>query len=891
MITQNSALVTVDSNINATAEVDENPVNPELNPVNGSEDANSRNIYFNYSATLELKPFSISENHWKEWVEGSRIDPAIAVLNLQSLKPAQVREALRWKGLPRKGGWKVQSSASEFFIVKPDEPMMDSSTGKPRKYETPKRESVAQDVLLLEMPDPDYWDKVRNSYETVYIVEGAKKAAAMLSLGYPTVALPGVWGFGTKRDSSNFKSKLGKARDLHPGLKALTKSGRRFVVLFDADIADNQMIRLAARDLGQSLTERGSACFIANIPESCQAKGIDDVLVQYGAEAVGEITKSVQEFTEWLEFHFSEQEKCPPHSEAAETLRKHLEGRVVYLPSSDCFYSYNDLTGCWMPVTTVEMRKFVSDIIKSYVYTGGVTAPYINHVMDLLKGELNDKDWGTSEGLKNFTNGVLDVKTMDLLPHSSDLHILDIPDIAYSKDSVCPVFDEFLSFALRENSDAIKFLWAYIRAIITRSYNLQSFLELDGEGGTGKSVLMEVLNMIAGERNTGETSLPRLEGGKFEMYNLIDKALILIRDSDKFQGDSPILKSLTGNDKIPLEAKYKQSDGVGRRFEGMVVIASNYPIKFASDSSAIFRRRRIIKFDRIVRKERREDLNIVDKLKKELPGIINKALRMSAEEMELVIKHPKQHAPTVYNWSRAQLVDTDPLAAWADECLVLDADARLQVGNAESTGVNQWAYSDSRAFPNYVKFCADRGYKHVAVNKFTTTLFSQVVKQLELPVTAGKTNGRSIIKGLRLRNDLDRCPNLISGEEWEDKTGESLQPEFTPETAEYSEACLSEIIHEGDSENLTPEEIQAEDVATVAMKLLQTSNQEEVQRFADMLEKAASKKSVIQCEKILGHIVKVLTPAKLEAVFALLKDEDKAFVRTIAQKQKIQVSI
>jgi hypothetical protein len=104
-------------------------------------------------------------------------------------------------------------------------------------------------------------------------VEGAKKAAALLSVGVPAVALPGIWN-GCPKDANGRPA-------LHPDLAALPLAGRPAWVLFDRSDRPDPDEPKAARRLGGLLKKAGAIDVRVGICPG-PGKGADDHLVSGG---------------------------------------------------------------------------------------------------------------------------------------------------------------------------------------------------------------------------------------------------------------------------------------------------------------------------------------------------------------------------------------------------------------------------------------------------------------------------------------------------------------------------------------------------------------------------------------------------------------------------------
>ena len=119
----------------------------------------------------------------------------------------------------RSGGWIFEGYLG--VSVKPDSPRK-SAEGKIIKYESPRgagnqqlfvprvsiriaseiarKFGVVRDlnpVLAPAAEDTEFWNGFLSTGLPLIITEGAKKAAACVSAGYPAIALNGIWGWGT----------------------------------------------------------------------------------------------------------------------------------------------------------------------------------------------------------------------------------------------------------------------------------------------------------------------------------------------------------------------------------------------------------------------------------------------------------------------------------------------------------------------------------------------------------------------------------------------------------------------------------------------------------------------------------------------------------------------
>ena len=165
-------------------------------------------------------------------------------------------------------GWGVQGidpttglPCDEAFQFKSDTPRL-KDNGNPLKYESPS--GMAATPLFLQNPsNVSFWvETFATPAITIYITEGAKKAAYLMTLGLAAISIPGVTN-GQKQGH------------LHPLLKALATVGRKVAIVFDGDWRQKEGVAMAMDTLGRLFAAEGSVVKIVDIPRGAE-KGIDD---------------------------------------------------------------------------------------------------------------------------------------------------------------------------------------------------------------------------------------------------------------------------------------------------------------------------------------------------------------------------------------------------------------------------------------------------------------------------------------------------------------------------------------------------------------------------------------------------------------------------------------
>jgi hypothetical protein len=274
---------------------------------------------------------TLIERHRAEIVEGSGVSEAIARLNFWTIEdPLEADKLLnrntktRWKHsghlVPAWAVTGVDPKTGESFgkgaQLKPDTSV--EIDGKAQKYIGITGEP--SEPLFLDNGELDYWKTVLGDRMIpLFITEGAKKAACLLTLGHAAISLPGVW-------NAQLKGRL------KTSIKQFCGTGRTAYLCFDSDQVSNPKVQAALDQLGRLLSAKG--CVVSVVAWDSQHKGIDDLRVQVGADAVHDAIASALTFEEWRDSLKTETEAKPPRQTAADFLLT-LAKQARYFHTSD----------------------------------------------------------------------------------------------------------------------------------------------------------------------------------------------------------------------------------------------------------------------------------------------------------------------------------------------------------------------------------------------------------------------------------------------------------------------------------------------------------------------------------------------------------------------------
>lgn len=472
----------------------------------------------------------------------------------------------------------------------------------------------------------------------------------------------------------------------------------------------------------------------------------------------------------------------PAPSAVANILVEHYRDKVAWNVQTQEFYRYASVCeGLW----SVEPIEYITQAVTSELDASGASdiyrAGYIRDVLELLKAKLAVRRWDDADGLLPMKNGVLDLKTMKLSTHAPGYKLRWQLPYSYDPSATCPNIQDWLLETQDNDPMRVEVLRAYLKAVVCGRSDLQRFLEIVGSGGSGKSTYTRLAIALVGLENTCTTELKHLENSRFETANIYGKRLIVVTDSERYGGSVSVLKALTGQDPVRFEQKHKQA-GTGFVSQAMVILAANETIQSNDYTSGLERRRLTVPFLKQVPPHLRRDLLTINhagvsgEFISELPGLLNWVLGMPDERVKNLVANTALSVPSLDKWRLEALVESNPMAEWADEHLVLVPGVRTYIGVADrittsqgsaETGYTQETYyrnSDKWLYPSYVQYCSRTGSRPVSMRRFSGLLEDLFCVQLKLNIHKYRDKDGNYFEGVTIRGaGCEHLPRLVMG--------------------------------------------------------------------------------------------------------------------------------
>lgn len=238
--------------------------------------------------------------------------------------------------------------------------------------------------------------------------------------------------------------------------------------------------------------------------------------------------------------------------------------------------------------------------------------------------ELDADPW-----LLNCMNGILDLRTGELLPHRQDSFVTKLAPYDYDPNAQCPTWLQFLDVIFEGNQHLIDYMQRAVGYACTGVIREQCLFFLHGIGSNGKSTFLNVIQDVLGDyaRDTPTESLmvknnegisndiARLKGARF--------VTAVEAEADKRMAES-LVKRLTGGDTIT--ARFMRQEFFQFRGTFKIFLAANHKPGVRGTDDGIWRRIKMIPF--LVRiPDNKQDAELPDKLRAEAEGILAWAVR------------------------------------------------------------------------------------------------------------------------------------------------------------------------------------------------------------------------------------------------------------------------
>lgn len=273
------------------------------------------------------------------------------------------------------------------------------------------------------------------------------------------------------------------------------------------------------------------------------------------------------------------------------------------------------------------------------------TASQMSNRIEAVKKIVNDRIYVSPKALNAgvnelcVANGMLNLRTGAMRPHSAADLNTKITDIPYDPKATCPTWLDYLQRALKGNQEVIDYVQRAIGYTLTGRTDDQIFFICDGSGSTGKSTFINTMQRLMGDYYCKVATRTFLEGGFKKSASDATPDLVKLpgargvfcseaKPDDFF--DLERIKEFTGDTQMNVRALFKAEESfvpVGKLW----MFLNDLPQFKNTGDGSMLRRIVRIRFNQIFANKGEQHWvpgamakmpNLAKRLEKEMPGIL-----------------------------------------------------------------------------------------------------------------------------------------------------------------------------------------------------------------------------------------------------------------------------
>lgn len=375
--------------------------------------------------------------------------------------------------------------------------------------------------------------------------------------------------------------------------------------------------------------------------------------------------------------------------------------------------------GCYKPYAD----EMIKGVIKKYIEDYDESLLHMRDVNEVFQQLITDLHFvssdtiNTDENLINFSNGLLDIETMELKPHSPEvLSTIQLPCEWTGNDTETPTFDAFLDTLSAGDKEIQELLMEFIGVCISnvKGWRMKKALFMVGPGDTGKSQLKSLTELLLGKGNYVAIDLGEIEA-RFGTGNIYGKRLAGSSDMSFMTVDElKTFKKCTGGDS--LFAEFKGQNGFEFVYNGLLWFCMNRLPRFGGDDGDwVYNRIVQVECKNVIPLEK-QDKKLLDKLYDEREGIIYKAVMALKRVIDNGYVYSEPQSVKIAR--KAYQDENNTVIAFFNDCIVERASNKIE-DNCTTGKVykvyQEWCRDNNHGFAKTAKEFRDELSRHVGV--------------------------------------------------------------------------------------------------------------------------------------------------------------------------------
>ncbi|EMI11236.1 DNA primase family protein [Anoxybacillus gonensis] len=395
--------------------------------------------------------------------------------------------------------------------------------------------------------------------------------------------------------------------------------------------------------------------------------------------------------------------------------------------------------------------------------------------------------------LFNCQNGVIDLKTGELLPHSREYLMTKISPVSYDPKAECPTWIKFLEDIMQDDEgnvkhELIEFLQKAIGYSLTGDTSEQVLFFLYGTGRNGKSTFVNTIKEILGDygkqTNADTFTVKKSDRVNNDIAALKGARLVAATESEEgARLAESLVKQLTGGE--PILARFLHQEFFEFVPQFKIFFTTNHKPVIRGGDEGIWRRIRLIPFTVTIPPEKL-DKDLPQKLRAEMPGILRWAVEGCLKWQREGLGNPKE----VQEATQSYKDEMDTLGNFIKENCVIVPSAKCVV---------------SELYKEYTEWCEDNGEFVLSRTKFNRKIEERGFKKER------STGGHFYFFGIGLRDNTYLNSYSSNSEQSEvieeKKTKFSIYKEIPKKAENASLNFTSSLKQENPAQKVVPEYI------------------------------------------------------------------------------------
>lgn len=268
----------------------------------------------------------------------------------------------------------------------------------------------------------------------------------------------------------------------------------------------------------------------------------------------------------------------------------------------------------------LRVKKLINQILKEHA-----TIHRTKEILERLKVKtaVEEYPFNNHKNLIPVKNGVYDIETGELYPHSPLYGFTYILPITFNPEADCPKIDAFFRQVVREED--VPLLYEIFGYCLYLGYPIHKAFMFVGEGRNGKSTTLRLLERFLGKENVSNVPLQALDSDKFAAAQLTGKLANICADLPPHpMRHTGIFKMLTGEDSIHAQRKFKEPFSFQNHAK--LIFSANKTPEVNDNTLAFWERWIILEFPNTFKDN--PNINILDEIATdgELSGLFNRAV-------------------------------------------------------------------------------------------------------------------------------------------------------------------------------------------------------------------------------------------------------------------------